>query len=109
MSLEDLLVVVDSTAGAALRLCSAADLAHRHGSRLTALYVRELTQAQLAERGTAELGLVSAEELDRLNRRYRPAGVVCSARSVPGNTRPPYRRCLEFTVPPRGRSTTRCH
>jgi nucleotide-binding universal stress UspA family protein len=69
MSLKDLLVVVDSTAGADLRLRLAADLAHRHGSRLTALYVRELTQAQLAERGIAELGLVSAEELDRLNTR----------------------------------------
>jgi nucleotide-binding universal stress UspA family protein len=69
MSLKDLLVVVDSTADAALRLRLAADLAHRHGSRLTALYVWELTQTQLAERGTAELGLVSAEELDRLNRR----------------------------------------
>jgi nucleotide-binding universal stress UspA family protein len=68
MGLRDLLVYVDQTEGALLRLRLAADLASRHGSRLTALYVWEWTPAQLQERGTAELGLVSGEELDRLHR-----------------------------------------
>ena len=71
MGLRDLLVYVDQTEGALLRLRLAADLASRHGSRLTALYVWEWTPAQLQERGTAELGLVSGEELDRLHRRIQ--------------------------------------
>ena len=69
MGLRDLLVYVDQTESAFSRLRLAADLASRHNSRLTALYFREWNRAQLEERGTAELGLVSAKELDRLHRR----------------------------------------
>ncbi|MGP0093162.1 MAG: hypothetical protein ACLPKB_24955 [Xanthobacteraceae bacterium] len=66
MALRDLLVHVDQTEGALVRLRLSADLAARHGSRLTAIFVREWSPAQLEERGTAELGLVSGKELDRL-------------------------------------------
>ncbi len=71
MALRDLLVYVDQTERALIRLRLAADLARRHGSRLTALYVREWSQAQLEERKIAELGLVSAKELDRLDQRIQ--------------------------------------
>jgi nucleotide-binding universal stress UspA family protein len=66
MALKDLLVHVDGTESALVRLRLAIDLARRHSSRLTALYVRELSRAQLHERATAELGLASAEQLDCL-------------------------------------------
>jgi nucleotide-binding universal stress UspA family protein len=69
MSLKDLLVYADKTNDGLARLRLAVDLAARHGSRLTALYVRELNQAQQHERKTAELGLVSSMELDRLDHR----------------------------------------
>src|SRR5580700_923126 len=68
MALKDLLVYVNQTEGADLRLRLAADLASRHGSRLTGLFVREWTPIQEEERSKAEMGLVSAEELDRLLR-----------------------------------------
>ena len=41
MALKDLLVYVDHTEDSLIRLRLAADLAIRHGSRLTALFVRE--------------------------------------------------------------------
>jgi nucleotide-binding universal stress UspA family protein len=63
MALKDLLVYVDQTDGAPARLSLAADLAARHASRLTALYVREWSPAQQHDRGTAELGLISASDL----------------------------------------------
>jgi nucleotide-binding universal stress UspA family protein len=69
MALKDLLVYVDGTAAALDRLRLAADLACRHASHLAVLYVRELSPDQLHELSTAELGLVSAEQIDRLNRR----------------------------------------
>lgn len=68
MALRDLLVYVDQSEGASVRLRLAADLARRHESRLTALFVREFTSAQRYEQGTAELGLASAEGIDRTNR-----------------------------------------
>jgi len=71
MALRDLLVYVDQTDGALARLRLAADLACRHDSRLTALFIREFSQTQLQMRKTAELGLVSGEDLDRLNRRLQ--------------------------------------
>ena len=49
MALKDLLVYVDQSKHAAERLRLAADLARRHQSRLTALYVRELNPRQLHE------------------------------------------------------------
>ena len=63
MSLKDPLVYVDDTEDALVRLRLAIDLAGRHASRLTALYVREWTQGQLDRRKAAELGLVPAHEL----------------------------------------------
>jgi len=69
VALRDLLVYVDREESAPLRLRLAADLARRHASCLTALYVREWSPAQWDERKNAELGLVSAEDLDRLDQR----------------------------------------
>jgi hypothetical protein len=63
MALKDLLVCVDQTEDAMFRLRLAADLAIRHGSRLTALFAREWTRAQLDHRKAAELGLVSSERM----------------------------------------------
>ena len=71
MALKDLLVYVDQTEDALTRLRLAADLAPRHGSRLTALFVREWTQAQWERRKAAELGLVSAEGMRQLDERTR--------------------------------------
>jgi nucleotide-binding universal stress UspA family protein len=67
MALKDLLVYADQNEGARFRLCLAADLAYRHNSRLTVLFVREFNQAQLDLRKKAELGLVSGDDLDRLD------------------------------------------
>jgi len=69
MALKDLLVYVDDTEAALVRLHLAIYLAGRHGSHLTVLYVPELSPDQVQELSTAELGLVSAEQLDQLNRR----------------------------------------
>jgi nucleotide-binding universal stress UspA family protein len=69
MALKDVLVYLDQTESTRVRLRLAIDLAVRNASRLTALYVREPSAAQLDERNKAELGLISAKELDRLNRR----------------------------------------
>jgi len=68
MALKDLLVYVDQSAYAAKRLRLAADLARRHQSRLTALYVRELSPAQRHEQSVAELGQGSAKAITRTNR-----------------------------------------
>jgi nucleotide-binding universal stress UspA family protein len=67
MALKDLLVYVDQSKGAVNRLRVAADLARRHESRLTAIYVRELSPAQMQDLSTAELGLGSANAIDRKN------------------------------------------
>jgi len=69
MALKDLLVHVDQTESSVMRLRLAADLARRHDSHLTALYVREWNRAQLDVHKAAELGLVSAEGMASLNRR----------------------------------------
>jgi K+-sensing histidine kinase KdpD len=71
MALKDLLVYVDQTRDALTRLRLAADLANRHSSRLTALFVTELTQFQRERRKAAELGLVSAEGMRQLDERTR--------------------------------------
>jgi nucleotide-binding universal stress UspA family protein len=69
MALKDLLVYLDPTERAGARLRVAVDLAHRHGSHLTALYVRESTPAEMANerRKTAELALRSFDELQRID------------------------------------------
>jgi hypothetical protein len=63
MAIKDLLVCVDQTDDAVVRLRLAADLAIRHRSRLTALFAQEWTQGQLQRRKTAELGLVSSNQI----------------------------------------------
>jgi nucleotide-binding universal stress UspA family protein len=67
VALKDFLVCLDQTEASARRLRLAIDLAARHGSRLTVLYLRDLSPTQLEERRTAELGLVTADQLDRMN------------------------------------------
>jgi nucleotide-binding universal stress UspA family protein len=74
MALRDLLVHVDHTQGALTRLRLGADLARRHGSRLTALYVREPDSRYLHEQSTAEFGLVPATDTNEANRRMLQAG-----------------------------------
>ena len=69
MALRDLLVHVDQTEHALARLHLAADLARRHGSRLTAIYVRELNAAQLHDERVAELGLGSPAAISRTTER----------------------------------------
>jgi nucleotide-binding universal stress UspA family protein len=71
MALRDLLVYVDQSAHASHRLRLAGDLACRHKSRLTALYVRELNPAQRHEQSIAELGQGSSEAITRTNRQIR--------------------------------------
>jgi nucleotide-binding universal stress UspA family protein len=66
MALKDLLVYVDPTTDSFLRLRLAVDLAARHGSRLTALFVREWSRAQSDRHKAAELGLVPAQGLHDL-------------------------------------------
>ena len=56
MALKDVLVYLDQTKSTRVRLRLAVDLAVRNASRLTALYVRKPSAAQLDERNTAELG-----------------------------------------------------
>jgi len=73
MALKDLLVHVDRTPGALMRLRMAADLAYRHSSRLTALYVRELDALQLHAQSTAEFGLVTGSDINRDKRRTAQA------------------------------------
>jgi nucleotide-binding universal stress UspA family protein len=69
MALKDLLVYVDQSQSALVRLRLAADLARRHSSRLTALYIRERNRAQLHEQSTAEFGCVSSEQMNHTNQR----------------------------------------
>jgi nucleotide-binding universal stress UspA family protein len=71
VALKDLLVYVDQSEHAPERLRLAADLACRHVSRLTALYVREPNPAQRHEQGIAELGQGSSEAISRTNQRIR--------------------------------------
>ncbi len=73
MALKDLLVCVDPTEISFLRLRLAVDLAARHGSRLTALFVREWSRAQSDRRKSAELGLVSAQGMQDLERSIEAA------------------------------------
>lgn len=71
MALKDVLVYLDQTAHAFERLHLAGDLARRHQSRLTALYVRELNFAQRHEQSVAELGQGSSEAISQTNRHIR--------------------------------------
>ena len=71
MALKDVLVYLDQSEHAFERLRLAADLSRRHQSRLTALYVRELSPVQRHEQSVAELGQGSAEAISRTNRHIR--------------------------------------
>lgn len=73
MALKDVLVYVDQSEHAFERLRLAADLARRHQSRLTALFVRELNPAQRHEQGTAELGQGSSRAITQTKQRIRNA------------------------------------
>lgn len=68
MALKDLLVYLDQSDRALVRLRLAVDLARRHGSWLTALYVRDWNPDQLARRKTAELAGQPSAEVARLDR-----------------------------------------
>jgi len=66
MGLKDVIIYIDKTEEALGRLRLAVDMASRHQSRLTALYIREWSQAQLEQLKTAELGLASATAFSRV-------------------------------------------
>jgi nucleotide-binding universal stress UspA family protein len=69
LALKDLLVYLDETQGSLLRLRLAADLAHRHGARLAALYLREWSPQQLAQRQSAELAGRPFKDVQQLDLR----------------------------------------
>ena len=68
MALKDLLVHVDQSSHAGNRLRLAADLARRHQSRLTALFVREMNPAQRHNQSVSEIGLGSSSAITHTNR-----------------------------------------
>jgi nucleotide-binding universal stress UspA family protein len=71
MALKDLLVYLDQSEHALGRLRLAADLAHRHTSRLTALFVSELNPVQRHQQSIAELGQGSSNAITHTNRHIR--------------------------------------
>jgi nucleotide-binding universal stress UspA family protein len=71
MALKDLLVYLDQSEHAFARLRLAASLAHRHTSRLTALFVRELNPVQRHQQSIAELGQGSSNAMTHTNRYIR--------------------------------------
>lgn len=68
MAHKELLVHLNQAEGVDSRLRLTIDLASRHGSHLTALFVDEWNQVQMSTRATAEMGLVEAEALETLDR-----------------------------------------
>jgi nucleotide-binding universal stress UspA family protein len=68
VALKDILVHLDASEGSVSRLRLAMDLAQRHSSRLSALFVDEWNLEQRASRATAEMGLAAARDLDSLDR-----------------------------------------
>ena len=71
MALKHLIVHLDQAESAPERLRLAANLALRHGCRLTAIYVREPNEAQRHLQRTAELSRASGEEFDRIHEQVR--------------------------------------
>ena len=67
MALKELLVHLNQAEGIDTRLQLAIDLARRHASHLTALFIDEWNNIQIAARATAEMGLAEAHALDTLN------------------------------------------
>ncbi len=68
MALKELLVLLNQSDGVDIRLQLAIDLASRHRSHLTALFVDEWTDLQMQSRATAELGLGNARALEDVDR-----------------------------------------
>lgn len=66
MSFKDILVHVDASAAGQVRLQRAADLAARHGARLSALHVREHSIAQQRRLKASELGLMPGGQVGSL-------------------------------------------
>ncbi len=81
MALRDLLAHVDQSERSMECLRLAGDLAHRHGSRLTAIYVREPTAAQVDDQRAAELGLGSAKAIAATDNAIRRAILDAGERS----------------------------
>ncbi|MFZ0498535.1 MAG: universal stress protein [Steroidobacteraceae bacterium] len=73
MALKDMLVWLDQSNQSFAHLRLAADLARRHGSGMTALYLREWNPAQLAHRKTAELAGRPLGEVQALSRETEAA------------------------------------
>jgi nucleotide-binding universal stress UspA family protein len=69
LGLKDILVHVGRTEDSLGRLRLAIDLASRHQARVVALYAWELSDEQLEERRTADMGLASGAAYDRMMRR----------------------------------------
>jgi nucleotide-binding universal stress UspA family protein len=69
MALKDILVHLNQAGEVDARLKLAIDLANRHVSHLTALFVEEWNQSQSHMRATAEMGLIDGQALERLDRR----------------------------------------
>jgi len=68
VALKDILVHLDARESSTPRLRLAMELAGRHASRLTALFVDEWSLEQLETRATAEMGLAAAGDVARLDR-----------------------------------------
>ena len=67
MALKDLLVYLDPASRSPAHLRLAVDLARRHTSSITALYVREWSPEQLALRRTAEIAGRSLAEVGEID------------------------------------------
>jgi len=67
MALKELLVHLNQAEEVEVRLRLAMDLATRHASHLTALFVDEWNDVQMTARATAEMGLAAAGDLDSLD------------------------------------------
>jgi len=68
MALRDLIVHLDQGESAHGRLRLAANLAQRHGSRLTAIYMRQQNEAQSDLQRTAEMARASCKDFDRIRK-----------------------------------------
>ncbi|WP_020175135.1 universal stress protein [Methyloferula stellata] len=73
MALKDILVRLDHTETGFARLDLSAELARRHGARLTGLYVRDQSMAHEASIQAGELGLASAAAISEVNQRIDQA------------------------------------
>jgi nucleotide-binding universal stress UspA family protein len=71
MALRDLIVHLDQAESARERLRLAVHLAHRHGCRLTAIYVREPNETQKSLERTAELASAGVKEFDEIHEQVR--------------------------------------